>query len=54
MRRKVFSIRIDPKIWKKAQELDINASRVCEEALKREIGWLVEKDEAYPSDRTQS
>lgn len=46
MQRKVFSIRIDPEVWKKAQELGINASRICEEVLKDEIKrreqWLEE------------
>ncbi|MCD6593392.1 type II toxin-antitoxin system CcdA family antitoxin [Candidatus Bathyarchaeota archaeon] len=35
MRRKIFSIRIDPEVWKAAREKGLNISRICENALKQ-------------------
>jgi len=32
--RKVFSIRIDPDVWKAAREKGLNISQICEKALK--------------------
>jgi len=34
MRRKVFSIRIDPQVWKAAREKGLNISQICEQTLK--------------------
>ena len=35
--RKIFSIRIDPNVWKAAREKGINISRTCENALKHAV-----------------
>jgi len=37
MRRKIFSIRIDPEVWKTAREKGLNISRICENALKQAV-----------------
>ena len=38
--RKLISIRIDPKIHKKAKEIGLNVSKTCENSLKQEIQRL--------------
>ena len=35
--RKLISIRIDPKIYRTAREMDLNISKTCEISLKQEI-----------------
>ena len=53
--RKLVTIRIDPNVWRKARELDLNISRTCENALKREIQRIIEAKQKgnyeLPSDR---
>ena len=39
--RKLISIRIDPKIYQTAREMDLNISKTCENSLKQEIQRLV-------------
>jgi hypothetical protein len=38
--RKLISIRIDPKIYQTAREMDLNISKTCENSLKQEIQRL--------------
>ena len=40
MRRKIYSIRINPEVWEKARKLGLNISRVCENALIQEINRI--------------
>jgi hypothetical protein len=37
MRRKLISVRVDPKIHKIAKELGLKISKICEKALKQQI-----------------
>jgi len=38
--RKLISIRIDPKIYQTAREMNLNISKTCENSLKQEIQHL--------------
>ena len=44
--RKLVTIRIDPKIWRKAREMGLNISKTCENCLKQGIQRLQEPEQA--------
>jgi hypothetical protein len=44
MRRKLISVRVDPKIHKIAKEMGLNISKTCENSLKQQILQLIASD----------
>jgi hypothetical protein len=44
MRKKLISVRVDPKIHKIAKELGLNISKTCENSLKQQIQQAIASD----------